>query len=75
MHRRGTCPPHDENDAQMIELVSEAVHLGAVVGKGVECGGEEEAGDYAEAVYRHRHAVRACVTLLGGSRENAEKSP
>ena len=34
----------------MVELVAEAVHVGAVVGKGVKGCGEDEADDDAEVV-------------------------
>ena len=66
------CPPHDEDDAQVVKLVAEPVHVGAVVREGVEDGGEGEADDHAEVVDGYGGDVCGAHAILGECLEAEE---
>lgn len=57
-------PPHDKDDAQVVQLIAKAVHIGAVVGKGVKGGGQHEADDYAEVVDADGHSIRGADSIV-----------
>jgi hypothetical protein len=51
------CSPHNQDDSEVIELVAEFVHVGAVVRERVEDGREDEADDDSSEVDAHSKPV------------------
>lgn len=57
VNARYPCPPHDKDDAEVVELVAKAVHLRRVVRECMENCREGEANHHAEIVDRYGHHV------------------
>ncbi|EGX96782.1 hypothetical protein CCM_01440 [Cordyceps militaris CM01] len=73
MHARDSGSPHDENDAQVVELVAEPMHAGAVVRECVKRGGQHEADHHGEVVHADGRNVGGTRAILAGKGAQMKK--